>query len=359
MRITPDKIASSTRNANLSSELELSDKIICKQGYVIAGKILNDKSTYNTLELPSGRQSRVCKNDIVVGVLGARNALRGYSGVVPDTLKAGDVIQVLNLGGVMGKFTSGNPAIGSPFNIEVLGSVLSFPDFTERIGHPAHVLDGTVKPQDSLGKTPPLVIVTGTSMQAGKTTSACEIVKQLTHQGLKINAAKLTGISLMRDMLEMKDVGAKRVVDFTDAGIVCTNPDNVVHVAKGIVTTLAKDEPDCIVLEFGDGIMGQYGVMQLLLDKELMSNVKAHILAANDQVGAWGAVKYLEGKCPAIDAITGPATDNTVGTSFVTTLGVQAANAMMQGELLGKIAARKLGLTIKVIPSTTNKGVAQ
>ena len=46
-------------------------------------EVLTNKSTYNTLELTSGRMAKVVKGDIVVGALGHRKALFGYSGHVP------------------------------------------------------------------------------------------------------------------------------------------------------------------------------------------------------------------------------------------------------------------------------------
>ena len=54
--------------------------------------------------------------DVIVGVLGHRNALQGYSGVVPDAVALGQRLQLLNLGGVIGQCTSANiergPALG-------------------------------------------------------------------------------------------------------------------------------------------------------------------------------------------------------------------------------------------------------
>jgi hypothetical protein len=141
----------------------------------------------------------------------------------------------------------------------------------------------------------------------------------------------------------MLDFGAAAIHDFTDAGIVCTTPNNVVQAAKGIVTSLTAMNPDCIVLELGDGIMGEYGVMNLLSDTQLMSHVKAHVLSANDQVGAWGAVQFLEGKCPPIDVICGPATDNLVGKKFINEkLHRLAFNAIKDSEALGQAVAAKV-----------------
>lgn len=343
MKVKVDKVASSTRNTKLNHELSLSAEIIAQEGYVIAGKVLNEKNTYNTLELLSGRMSRLCRGDIIAGVLGMRNALRGYSGVVPSVIRPGDRLQILNLGGVCGSCTSYNPELGAPLEIEVLGAVLHFPSFTERVGTPAHIMTGPIRPRASLTQAPALVIVSGTCMNSGKTRAACEIIKHLTHLGYSTAAAKLTGISLMRDTLEMLDYGAIQALNFTDAGVVCTKPDGVVQVAKGLIHALSIKQPDCIVLELGDGIMGEYGVMELLLDSELMSHVRAHVLAANDPVGAWGAATYLNETCPAIDVICGPATDNKVGIKFIESkLKIRAANAISDAPVLGSIVSSKL-----------------
>ena len=75
-------------------------------------EILTNKSTYNTLELTSGRMAKVGKGDIVAGALGHRKALFGYSGHVPESVKPGDIIQMLNIGGVLGIVRFGEPRQG-------------------------------------------------------------------------------------------------------------------------------------------------------------------------------------------------------------------------------------------------------
>ena len=81
-----DKIASLAGAQNLGSELRLSDDIVCEEGVLVAVEVLNNKSRYNTLELTSGRMAVVKRGDIVVGALGHRKALFGYSGVMPEAL---------------------------------------------------------------------------------------------------------------------------------------------------------------------------------------------------------------------------------------------------------------------------------
>ena len=123
----------------MSHELRISGEIPCEEGIVLAVEILTDKSQYNTLELTSGRMAKVARGNVVVGALGHRKALFGYSGHLPEKLAPGDVIQMLNIGGVLGVCDSVNPDKGRPFDCRVLGTVLHFPYLGERIGVPARV----------------------------------------------------------------------------------------------------------------------------------------------------------------------------------------------------------------------------
>ncbi|HLO97752.1 MAG TPA: hypothetical protein VK171_04075, partial [Fimbriimonas sp.] len=139
MRITAQKIGSVSKNIPLRNEVRLSKDVIAEEGYLVCGRVIGNKTKYNTLEACDGRMVKLHDGDIIVGALGKRNALHGYSGVVPATVKQGDTLQILNLGGVIGTCTSSNPEIGAPFDLEVLGSVLVFPEHGDRTGVPAHI----------------------------------------------------------------------------------------------------------------------------------------------------------------------------------------------------------------------------
>ena len=82
--VVVDKLASVTQACNLAHEVRIAPEIPAEEGVVVVVEVLNNKSTYNTLELTSGRMAKVGKGDIVVGALGHRKALFGYSGHVPD-----------------------------------------------------------------------------------------------------------------------------------------------------------------------------------------------------------------------------------------------------------------------------------
>lgn len=347
MRIQVDKIASVTRRIALDRRLTLSTAIEAVPGSVIAARVLNDKSGYNQLEDPFGRLNTVNSGDLVVGALGHRNALHGYEGVMPGTVAAGERLQLLNLGGVIGRCISHNPEVGPPFELEVLGQVLVYPDFQSRRGVPARVADHAVAAAGSLPDCP-VIYVAGTCMNSGKTAAASRLVKGLSRSGLRVAGTKLTGISLLRDTLSMRDHGAQWVLDFTDAGAVATGPDNAAAVARTLFRALGELRPDVIVAETGDGVMGEYGVQEILADPALRGLTGAFVFCANDPVGVAGGVDYLQRRFGiAVDVVTGPATDNRVGTRFIRDrVGLPAHNARLDPEGLlgcvrGAIAARR------------------
>src|SRR5882672_6751416 len=348
-----DKIASVTQACGLSHELRISTDIPCEEGVVLVVEILSNKSTYNTLELTSGRMAKVARGDILVGALGHRKALFGYSGHLPETVQAGDVIQVLNIGGVLGICDSATPDKGKPFDCRVLGVVLQFPYLGERIGVPARVGFKSLDFNAALNtRGIPVVALAGTCMEAGKTAAACAIVSRMRHRGLVVDAFKATGVSLRRDILAMEDAGARRSMIFTDLGVVTTTPRTGPALTRSMLTEMASGKPDVIVFELGDGILGTYGVEAILKCDDIRSAITGLVLSANDPVAAWGGVKLLREKFhiePCV--VTGPSTDNQVGVEIITDqLGVPAFNAMTNGAALGDQVIASVGLE-KAVPA--------
>lgn len=348
--IVVDKIASITQALGLQHELRISENIPCEEGVVVVVEVLNNKNTYNTLELTSGRMAKVMKGDIVVGALGHRKALFGYSGHVPEALKPGDVIQMLNIGGVLGVCDSVNPDKGRPFDCRVLGVVLHFPYLGERIGVPARIgyrkLDRTVA-VDTQGV--PVVALAGTCMEAGKTAAACSMIARMRHRGLNVHAFKATGVSLRRDIMAFEDSGARKTMIFTDFGIGTTTAEVGPALTRSMLTEMAVGQPDIIVFELGDGLLGTYGVEAILSADDIRQSLTAVVLSANDPVAAWGGVKLLRerfGIEPA--AVTGPSTDNQVGVDIIQQqMSVTAINAITAGAELGDHLIATVGLADK------------
>jgi hypothetical protein len=349
--VVVDKIASITQACGLGHELRIeTDNIPAEEGVVVVVEVLTSKSTYNTLELTSGRMAKVNMGDIVVGALGHRKALFGYSGHVPESLKAGDIIQMLNIGGVLGICDSANPDRGKPFDCRVLGVVLQFPYLGERIGVPARVgyrrLDHGAA-LDTRGI--PVVALAGTCMEAGKTAAACSMVSRMRHRGLVVDVFKATGVSLRRDILAMEDAGARNSMIFTDLGVVTTTPRTGPALTRTMLTEMAANKPDVIVFELGDGILGAYGVDAILDDEAIRKSLTALVLSANDPVAAWGGVKLLRERFQIEPcAVTGPATDNAVGVDIIQDqMRVKAFNALTHGAALGDWVIESIGLGAK------------
>src|ERR1700724_2929207 len=307
--VVVDKIPSVTQACGLSRELRIEAEIPCEEGVVVVVEILNTKSTYNTLELTSGRMAKVSRGDIVVGALGHRKALFGYSGHIPATLKPGDVVQMLNIGGVLGICDSATPDKGKPFECKVLGAVLTFPYLGERIGVPARAGYKALDYDAALDvRGVPVVALAGTCMEAGKTAAAAAIVGRMRHRGLVVDAFKATGVSLRRDILAFEDAGARRTM----------------------LSELSAGKPDAIVFELGDGLLGTYGVDAILECADIRRALTGVVLSANDPVAAWGGVKLLRERFqiePCV--VTGPSTDNQVGVEIIQQqMNVVAFNAL-------------------------------
>ena len=345
-RIHVNKIASSVSRLQIARQPLITDTIVAKEGYVVAVKALDRKTTYNTLEDPHGRMTTVHPGDIIVGVLGQRRALHGHAGVVPDRIVVGDILHLLNLGGVIGLCASSNPGVGPALRVEVLGAVLAFPVLESRQGFPAHIGMDALEATEALDPevTPPVVFISGTCMNSGKTRAACEIVRVLAREGLDVAACKLTGVALKRDVLGMVDCGANRALTFVDAGLPSTTSESAPAAARAIVAELSRPTsghskaPDVIVAELGDGLLGEYGVLPILTDPAIQAIPSVHVCCASDPVGAFGAVRVFEEELGCRpDVFSGPATDNAVGSSYIRgQLDIHAYNALMEPESLGR-----------------------
>ena len=333
MKVRVHKIASVTYRLDIGPEVEISRIVESAPGAVLVVRALEEKRVYDVLELTSGRMAHISRGDVIVGALGARAALRGFVGRVPEKIKAGDRIHVLNLGGVLGECVSENKDVGHPLQVEVLGAAI-------RDGRPLSIRDGALPASDTLDLKAPVVMVNGTCMNSGKTRAAVEIIFHLTQRGYRVGAAKLTGVACLRDTLAMTDHGAVAGYSFLDCGLPTTaGVDNLPSVAKGVLNALASHEVDVVVAETGDGIIGGYGVRALLEDEEIRRAARCHVLTANDLVAAWGGKRLMEDELGLeVGVMAGPATDNEVGVRYVTTeLETPAANARTSGTKLADL----------------------
>ena len=313
-KIIVNKIGSVLKNTNLNQQVYISKKIHAMEGQAVVVKVLEEQTKYGELELTNGLMSKIKKGELIVGVLGERKALAGIVGIVPKEIKTGDVLNVLNIGGVIGKATSWNKDfVDSPIPVKILGEVI--------INNKSLNIHDSIQKLDSiLIKTVPLIVVMGTAMNVGKTTATVKLIQSIKNKTkLNLVAAKLSGIAAQKDILAMKKAGANQVLSFLDVGISSTinNHGLVVPAAKTIINKLTKEKPDLIVVELGDGIIGWYGVEKLLNDKEFSKAMSFNIMCAHDLVGAKGSYDMLKNLNLKINFFAGPVTNNTAGTDYI------------------------------------------
>ena len=147
--------------------------------------------------------------------------------------------------------------------------MLTFPELGDRVGRPAHIKDKAVPTADTLECTVPVVYVAGTCMNAGKTVAATELVRGLYRSGTQGRGREAHRcLAHARCTLDAR-CRRRAALTFNDIGIASTHAGVTVSSAKGILNRLAQGKPDVIVAELGDGILGEYGVQDILADKEL------------------------------------------------------------------------------------------
>lgn len=188
MQVTLDKIASVTARVKLLHRVEVSDYVCAERGAVIVVEALEEKSVYGEFELLGGRMARIIKGDVMAGVLGERQALKGFVGHIPPHIEPGDTLHVLNMGGVIGLCSSANTDFGQALRVRVLGSAIID-------GEPASIARDALPWRNALHRSAPIILVSGTCMNAGKTTAACESLRVLSSRGYRIAAAKLAGVA--------------------------------------------------------------------------------------------------------------------------------------------------------------------
>jgi hypothetical protein len=106
---------------------------------------------------------------------------------------------------------------------------------------------------------------------------------------------------------------------------------------------LNEVNPNLIVIELGDGILGGYSVDTVFADSELLDATAAIVFCASDYVGAWGGIELLRRRGVEVDVISGSVTDSKMGEDYVKTeFGVPAANARREGSSLFELVMEQV-----------------
>ena len=223
---------------------------------------------------------------------------------------------ILTSGGLMGRTTSRSDLVTAPTPARYVGHVIVG-------GRKATMRDYVPEPPSADFSTP-VVLVIGTSMSAGKTTTARVVTRELRDMGKVVVGAKFTGAGRHSDVLSMRDAGAEHVRDFLDVGLpsTCVPPVEFRSVMKELLVNIAELGADVVVAEAGASPLEPYNGGEAVV--LLGSNVRLTALAASDPYAVLG-IMYAFGSRP--DFVTGPATNTEAGRQLVEKLtGVSAIN---------------------------------
>lgn len=288
----------SARRVRLPEDLQL-----LKRGVQpLAGDLLLARvaalGQHTRLELSNGRRSQLYVGDQLIVAYGNRYAPDQFEAEVPPDLEECHLVAA---GGIASRLLGKHARVKAPTRIQPLG-LLARPD-----GGRLNLRDWRIEARPIPQPLPPVVVVAGTAMNAGKTTAAANLIKGLRRAGLKIGAAKVTGTGAGGDFWQMVDAGASEVVDFTDAGYATTYqlaPDEVEKVFVRLLSHLGGLKLDAIVIEVADGVL-QMETAALLSSPAFAYYCQRLVFAAADAMGAVAGVQYLQRKGLTVSALSG------------------------------------------------------
>jgi hypothetical protein len=285
---------------------------------------------HDHIEDPRGRKVRVYPGDLIVGAYGNRYATDVFEGYVPT----GPRTHLLTAGGLIGTVTASHDAHAEPTSLEVIGSLT--------LGGHSCSLEDFVRPvPPSADPVPRTVVVVGSGMNAGKTTTVASIVRGLVIGGLAAGAGKVTGSGSGKDRWAYADAGACALADFLDFGMASTFGYPLERLGSTMVAirdALGSDGAEVAVLEIADGLLQPETAW---LVERLPGFADAVVFAATDALSARAGVDVLRGLGLPVRAVSGLVTRSPLASreaSTATLLPVVSPVDLVKGAALELLA---------------------
>ena len=319
-------------------EINKIDKKFWKTGDYVICEIITQGSTNFKLELQNGRMRGVMGGESLVGALGERHATLEATGTWKAT-EDDEILHVLTAAGLLGKLTSKSIYIHEMMKVRYIGHAFR--------NDKKLTMEDFVKPVKYVDFKTPVVLFVGTSMSAGKTTSARIVTNIFKKAGLNVVGAKLTGAGRFKDVLAIKDVGADAVYDFVDAGLpssIC-DKNTYLNKVKYLKNKIALVDADVAVVEIGASPLEPYNGD--LAIEAIRENIKCIILSASDPYAVYGLMKAFD---IVPDIVTGISTNTLGGRELVEKLcNVPALNLIdpKTTPSLINILSKSLGFDLK------------
>ena len=273
-------------------------------GDVVFGEV-DRLGQHSTLENISGRIHNIHTGSKAIFVFGNRYAADYYEGVLPDYFNR--YTNLLARSGLIGKVISKNEKVKDATNIKLLGycvdsngEIINTKNYTK--------ISLADKQTNSNKKRAKLILIVGTSMNAGKSSTAGACVWSLASMGHNVRGSKITGTASLKDILLMNDRGAEIYNDFSYLGYPSTYmvpKEEVIGIFDKIDRKIGNNSKNYWVVEIADGIL-QRETKMLLEEEKIRNRIHKLIFAAGDAFGALGGIGILKEKYNLVpDAISG------------------------------------------------------
>lgn len=282
----------------------------------------------------TGRVVELSEGDLVVGALGSRFATLEATGSWEDVTDDG-AMDLLSGGGLMGRCRSLSTLVPRLVPLRYVGHV-------NEAGSRRTMRQCAQLAEAHATLETPVVLLTGTSMSAGKTSAARVVIRRLRRMGFSVVGAKLAGAGRYRDILAMRDAGADHVLDFVDAGLPSTHCEEAEYrEALGMLTAgMAATGAEIAVVEIGASPLEPYnGEVAIQALRDL---VAVHILCASDPYAVAGALQAYE---MVPDLVTGTTSNTEAGVQLVERLtGLRALDVRRKDNVpaLDRLLAERL-----------------
>ena len=203
--------------------------------------------SHSKLELPTGRRAQMSVGDLIIVAYGNRYAPDQFEAIIGNEMVPCELVAA---GGIASHKVAKHARMSEPTRITPMGLV------GDALGQPINLMDYAIKPAPG-NRDIPVVLVAGTSMNAGKTYTSASLVKGLSQSGVKAAGIKATGTGSGGDLWLMSDMGAEFVLDFTDAGLASTylaDPQCIENAVINLIRHASVSNCDVAVVEIADGL---------------------------------------------------------------------------------------------------------
>lgn len=340
-RLAAAKIAFTCRRVPESDMQSLVRSAAPRAGDLVLARV-ERKRQHPRIELRSGRKALLFTGDEIVLAYGNRYASDQFEALVPPDLRPCGMVAS---GGVAAEVTERRRGVKPATEIRPLGLI------ADGGGEPLNLAGYALSPAPAPLHRPPAIGVVGSAMNAGKTTSAAQLVHGLRNAGLRVGAAKVTGTGSGGDYWKLLDAGAHCVLDFTDAGLASTYRvalPELLRIAGRLADELAHQGAEVIVLEVADGLY-QQETAGLLESTAFRRLVDGFLLAVTDPLAAVAGSEWLERRELPLLALCGTLTSSPLAVREAT--AATALPVLSLGELADAEVARTLGDLAAGVPA--------